>query len=150
MTEIQAAIGRIQLGKLPEWGRARRARMDRLFDRLSDIPALRIPRAPAHMQHAAYKAYTYIQPGMLNPGWTRNRIMTEIERAGVPCQSGSCSEIYREKAFQSAGWGPAEALPTAHELGETSLMFLVHPTLALDDMDECAARIRKVLEAATR
>ena len=150
MTEVQAAIGRIHLRKLPQWGRTRRAHMDRLFDQLSGLPALRIPRAPGHIQHAAYKAYAYVRPEALKAGWSRDRIMAEINEAGVPCQSGSCSEIYQEKAFRSAGWGPSEALPSAHELGETSLMFLVHPTLTEADMDECAVRIRKVLEGATR
>jgi dTDP-4-amino-4,6-dideoxygalactose transaminase len=150
MTEIQAAIGRTQLRKLPEWGETRRANMDRLFGRLSGLPALRIPRPTGHVQHAGYKAYAYVRPDALKEGWSRDRIMTGINEAGVPCQSGSCSEIYREKAFQAAGWGPSEALPSAHELGETSLMFLIHPTLTREDMDECAARIRKVLDAATR
>jgi len=150
MTEIQAAIGRIQLRKLPEWGRARRNRMYRLFDRLSDLRALRIPRAPAHLQHAAYKAYVYVRPETLRAGWSRDRIMVEIDRAGVPCLCGSCSEIYLEKAFLAMGRGPAAPLPAARELGETSLMFLIHPTFTMEDMDECAVRIRKVLESATR
>jgi dTDP-4-amino-4,6-dideoxygalactose transaminase len=76
--------------------------------------------------------------------------MAEIDRAGVPCQSGSCSEIYLEKAFQTMGYGPATALPAARELGETSLLFLIHPTFTQEDMDECASRIRRVLESATR
>ena len=150
MTEIQAAIGRTQLRKLPGWVQTRRAHMYRLFARLSGLPALRIPRPPGHVQHAGYKAYAYVQPEALKAGWSRDRIMTGINQAGVPCQSGSCSEIYREKAFQAAGWGPSEALPSARALGETSLMFLIHPTLTGEDMDECAARIRQVVDAATR
>ena len=150
MTEVQAAIGRAQLGKLPEWSRIRRAHMDLLFDSLRGLPALRIPRAPEHLRHAAYKAYVYVRPEALRAGWSRDRIMVEIDQAGVPCFSGSCSEIYLEKAFSVRGYGPAEALAGARELGETSLMFLIHPTLTREDIEESATRIAKVLTAATR
>jgi hypothetical protein len=43
--------------------------------------------------------------------------MTSITAEGIPCYSGSCSEIYLEKAFD--GIGPHRRLPVAKELGET-------------------------------
>ena len=150
MTEVQAAIGRSQLGKLAEWNRIRRSHMEYLFDRFMDLPAVRIPRAPGHLQHAGYKAYIYVRPELLKPGWSRDRIMFEINAAGVPCFSGSCSEIYREKAFTRLGLGPAEPLPVARELGETSLMFLVHPTLTEADLQKTAAQAFQVIRAATQ
>jgi dTDP-4-amino-4,6-dideoxygalactose transaminase len=55
--------------------------------------------------------------------------MNAISATGVPCYSGSCSEIYLEEAFPES-MRPTERLPVAKELGETSLMFLVHPTLS--------------------
>ena len=150
MTEVQAAIGRVQLRKLPEWHHIRRRHMDLLFDALSGLQVLRIPRAPAYLEHAGYKAYVYVRPENLKAGWSRDRILVEIEHAGVPCFSGSCSEIYLEKAFLSRGYGPPTALAGARELGETSLMFLIHPTLTDDDIHESARRITKVLKSATR
>jgi len=149
MTEIQAVIGRIQLAKLPGWVRTRRAYMNKLYEEFEKIPALRVPRIPEAFGHSAYKAYVYVRPERLLPGWTRDRIMVAINDLGIPCFSGSCSEIYKEVAFTAKGLGPKVPFPAAGELGETSLMFLVHPTLAEQDMDTTAAAVRKVMAQAS-
>ena len=65
--------------------------------------------------------------------------MAAIQGEGIPCFSGICSEIYLEKAFPEE-WQPPRRLQVAKELGETSLMFVVHPTLSEQDMlDMCCA-----------
>ena len=60
----------------------------------------------------------------------------------------SCSEIYLEKAFPQ-DMRPAERLQVARQLGETSLMFLVHPTLSEQDMLDTARAVEKVLNRAS-
>ncbi|MCE1204313.1 MAG: DegT/DnrJ/EryC1/StrS aminotransferase family protein [Holophagaceae bacterium] len=149
MTEMQAAIGRLQLRKLPEWTRLRRRNMNLLFDSLEGHPALRIPRSGPEFGHAAYKAYVYLRPDHLKEGWTRDRIMTEVAASGVPCFSGSCSEIYRERAFRNSGLGPGASLPTAQSLGETSLMFQVHPSLSTESMEMMTETLLHVLASCT-
>ncbi|WP_157469050.1 DegT/DnrJ/EryC1/StrS family aminotransferase [Deinococcus murrayi] len=150
MLEVQAAIGRLQLRKLPDWMERRRANAAVLNERFAGHPALRLTLPPEEIFHAYYKYYAYVRPEALREGWTRDRIMTEIAARGVPCFSGSCSEIYLEKAFQDAGYGPQERFPVARELGETSLMFLVHPTLTPEDMGQMADVVGDVLAQATR
>jgi hypothetical protein len=86
----------------------------------------------------------------LKAGWTRDRIMNAINAEGIPCFSGSCSEIYLEKAFELKGLRPKKRLQTAKELGETSLMFFVHPTLSKKDMKNTCRAVEKVLRAAMR
>ena len=149
MTEIQATIGRIQLRKLPIWTQTRRKNMDFLFDALATQPALRIPRATGDFGHAAYKAYTYIRPEMLLPEWTRDRIMSEITAKGVACFSGSCSEIYSEKAFMDKDLHLLKPLPQARLLGETSLMFLVHPTMDETQIQTVILATKSVLRQAS-
>jgi dTDP-4-amino-4,6-dideoxygalactose transaminase len=75
--------------------------------------------------------------------------MAEIVAADVPCFSGSCSEIYLEQAF-SGDLRPPERLPVARELGETSLMFQVHPTLSDAHIDKACATVQAVMQLATR
>lgn len=146
MTEMQAAIGRRILSKLPAWLAARAANADALRATLDRHTCVRVPRVPAHATHANYKLYAYVVPEALAPGWSRDRVMEAIAAEGIPCYSGSCSELYLERAFD--GIRPEQPLPVAKELGETSLMFLVHHTLsALDVADTCAA-IDKVLTVA--
>jgi dTDP-4-amino-4,6-dideoxygalactose transaminase len=100
--------------------------------------------------HGQYKFYAYVRPHNLAPGWSRERIIESINAEGVPCYQGSCSEVYLEKAFDHTGWRPAQRLPVARELGETSLMWLVHPTLTEAEMAKTGLAIAKVLTAAAQ
>ncbi|WP_018466004.1 DegT/DnrJ/EryC1/StrS family aminotransferase [Calidithermus timidus] len=150
MLELQAAIGRVVLKKLDHWVDKRREYANYLNKRFGQIPALRITPAPGDIHHAYYKYYVYVRPEKLKPGWDRDRIMMAIGEMGIPCFSGSCSEIYLEKAFEKAGLRPAERLPIAQQLGETSLMFLVHPTLQPEHIEATAAAVEQVMEQASR
>lgn len=150
MLEIQAAIGRIQLKRMADWTTRRAANAMTLVEALKPSKALRVPLPPAGVEHAWYKFYAFVRPEALAGGWDRDRIMAEINAAGVPCYSGSCSEVYLEKAFDDTGWRPAERLPVARELGETSLLFLVHPTLTEAEIARTAQVAREVVERATR
>jgi dTDP-4-amino-4,6-dideoxygalactose transaminase len=149
MTEMQAAIGRIQLKKLPEWLVLRKRNADILTQSFSNIPALRVTIPPDFIKHAYYKYYVFVRPEHLKVGWTRDRIIETLNIRGIPCFSGSCSEIYLEKAFEKEGLQPPTRLPVAKELGETSLMFLVHPTLTEEHMQQTAAAVEKVISEAS-
>jgi dTDP-4-amino-4,6-dideoxygalactose transaminase len=158
MLEMQAAIGRIQLGRMADWTRARQANAMAIHDallpfsgeagaiRLSDARSARLSESGS--VHAHYKYYAYVRPENLAPGWSRDRIVGEIVARGIPCFQGSCSEVYREKAFDGTGWRPAEPLPVARELGENSIMFLVHPTLSEQDMARTVTAVGEVLRQA--
>ncbi len=148
LTEMQGALGRIQLRRLSEWIELRRRHAAILRDSLADLPGLRIPTPPADVGHSYYKFYAFLDRSRLQPGWTRDRVAAEIMARGPFCGCGSCGEIYREQAFASAGLGPAQPLPIAHELHESSLMFQVHPTLTDDDMRAIGGIARAVLETA--
>jgi dTDP-4-amino-4,6-dideoxygalactose transaminase len=149
LTEVQSAVGRVALRKLPEWLRLRRIYARTLTREFAVMPGLRITAPPAHIEHAYYKYYAFVRPECLRAGWTRDRIVEAIHAEGVPCFSGSCSEIYLEKAFPIE-WRPQCRLPVARELGETSLMFLVHPTLTDEHIRSTCAVVEKVMTAATR
>ena len=150
LTELQSVLGRLQLAKLPGWTEARRHNAGVLARGFAEIPALRVPVPPPHVGHAYYKFYAFVRPRALAAGWSRDRIMAELNERGVGCTVGSCSEIYREKAFTDRGWGPEQRLATAQELGETSLCFMVHPTLAPATLDAHVAAMHEVMAAASR
>lgn len=129
MIEMQAVIGRIQLRRLSAWTAARQRNANRIWAVARTLPGLRVPELPAHIEHAAYRCYVFVEPAKLRSGWDRDRIMDEINARGVTCSVGSCSEIYLEKAFDGPNLRPAVRLPVARELGEISLTLLVHPTM---------------------
>lgn len=150
MLETQAVIGRIQLRRMPEWQAKRLANAKKIWEQAALLPGLRVPSLPDEVLHAAYKCYVFVMPESLKEDWNRDRIMAEISARGVPCMSGSCSEVYLEKAFDNTGWRPAEPLPIAHELGNTSLMFLVHPTLSEPEIERTCAVLKEVMLTAVR
>jgi dTDP-4-amino-4,6-dideoxygalactose transaminase len=149
LTEMQSALGRVLLRKLPEMARKRRALAGILTRGFSHIPILRVTPPPPEIGHAYYKYYVFLRPERLRGGWNRDRFMAAINAEGVPCYSGSCSEIYREKAFTRA-LRPQGRLRVAAELAETSLMFLVHPTLSAEDMEDTCRAVENAALAAAR
>lgn len=165
MLEMQAVIGRIQLRRMSDWSAARKRNAESIWAACRDFSALRVPvvgcagcgggglsrcaRNDGGCVHAHYKCYVYVQPDRLAAGWTRDRIIEAINAEGVPCYQGSCSEVYLEKAFDGTGWRPEVRLPVAKLLGETSVMFLVHPTLTEFEIAKTCAVIKTVMTQAS-
>ncbi|PXF63024.1 DegT/DnrJ/EryC1/StrS family aminotransferase [Kangiella spongicola] len=150
MTEMQAVIGRIQLTRMQEWTKRRNENATRIQSVCSEFSVVRVPRTPDGMLHAQYKFYAFVEPSQLKDGWSRDRIVDEIVSRDVPCFQGSCSEVYLEKAFDNTPWRPEQSLPNAKQLGETSLMFLVHPTLTDEEIQKTCTVINDVMTQAQK
>lgn len=150
LTEMQCAIGSVQLRNLSSWVAARNRHAMRFRLALEDVPGLQIPLPPERVFHAYYRFYVFVDTAALRSGWSRDRIMIELNGREVPCTVGSCAEIYLERAFTDAGLGPMHRLPVSQQLGETSLMFLIHQSLSDEFIDWVAREIRIVMNAATR
>jgi dTDP-4-amino-4,6-dideoxygalactose transaminase len=150
LDEMAAALGRVGLAKLPAWHNVRTNNALRLAEALAGLSGLTIPLPSADTTHAFYRLYGLVDPEALASGWDRDRILSAIAAEGVPIQYGTCAEIYREEAFARAGFGPAERLPVASRVHESSIAFFVHPTLGPAEIDDTIAATRKVMEAATR
>jgi dTDP-4-amino-4,6-dideoxygalactose transaminase len=168
MLEMQAVIGRIQLKRMADWTRVRNEHANALRTAFlpfsGDYGPVRVPdfRCSTGCQsnpsclytaggcvHAQYKFYAYLRTEHLVPGWNRHRITEAINSQGVPCYQGSCSEVYLEKAFDNTGWRPRNRLPVAKEMGDSSLMFLVHPTLTEMEIQKACEVIGKVFSEVT-
>lgn len=158
MTEMQAAIGRVQLNKLGGWVKKRRSNADRLTQGFETIPGLRVTVPGPEIYHAYYKYYVFIKPGELKNSWNRDAVVAELNSAGVPCNTGSCPEIYLENAFKVGlfrlnGAVPDSRegrLPVARQLGETSLSFMVHPTLTPAAIEFVIDQVKHVMKKAVK
>lgn len=151
MLEIQAAIGRIQLKRMQAWTARRTLIAQAVTSALAPFAsAVRVPVPSQTMIHAYYRQYGYVRTDGLQPGWSRDRIVAELNARGVPVLHGSCPEIYLEKAFDGTPWRPKNRLPVARDLGETSLMFLTHPTMSDEEIERNAEAISDVLASASR
>ncbi|THB73953.1 MAG: DegT/DnrJ/EryC1/StrS aminotransferase family protein [Desulfobacteraceae bacterium] len=163
MTEMQAAIGRVQLRKLDQWVDKRREYAGFLNDNLKNVPGLRLTVPEKEVYHAYYKYYAFVEPGALKQGWNRDSILKNLEDKGIPCNTGICPEIYLEDAFRTSpfkinndlidlkqGGRVTSRLPNASELGENSMMFVVHPTLEPASIQFTIDQIRSAMESAVK
>jgi dTDP-4-amino-4,6-dideoxygalactose transaminase len=150
MTEMQAAIGRLQLQKLDTWMQHRSACASYLSSELLEIDGLRVTIPPKDVRHAYYKYYFFVEPVRLRPGWNRDKIVKSLINEGFFVQTGVCSEVYREKNFQNAKLFPRKALPVARELGDTSIQVQVDPTVTMQHLKTLIDSLRKIMERAVR
>lgn len=146
MTEMQAAIGRTQLKKLPEWISVRKHNAQIFGEFFSGFQQLRLTIPNSDVEHAYYKYYVFVEPSKIKEGWDRDHLLKEINACGVPCASGSCGEIYLERAFEALELQPAQRFVVAQDLAATSLVFLVHPTLSGNDIKNMCAKMKNVLQ----
>ncbi len=149
MTEMQAVIGRIQLEYMPEWHQKRVSNAAQIDIVLKKHKLVRMVEVPNNVVHAEYKHYFFINERYLASSWTRDKVVDYINSKGVPCYQGSCSEVYLEKAFDNTNWRPRESLLNAKQLGETSIMLLVHPTLTDIEIEKMCAVLDDALQQAT-
>ncbi len=145
MTEMQAVIGRIQLKKVDEWVSIRQSHAKVLESAVKDLPFVRIPYIPEYIVHSFYRFYLFLNQQHLKQGWSRDRVIREIQSHNVPAYHGSCSEVYLEKAFENTNFRPKHRLVNAKKLGEDSIMFLVHPSLSGVEVEHMASVLRETL-----
>ncbi|WP_206486230.1 DegT/DnrJ/EryC1/StrS aminotransferase family protein [Thalassotalea sp. G2M2-11] len=150
LTEMQSAIGRIQTRNMPIWHQQRNDNAQQIFNACAKYAFIHVPQLPGYLSHAYYKCYVFVQPEQLPAQWHRDRIIDTLNQAGVPCFSGSCSEVYLEKAFENKPYKPVASLPNAKRLGEISLMFLVHPTLSQQEMTQMTDKISTLFDEIAR
>lgn len=149
MTEMQAGIGRYQLKQMPAWHTKRLQNAKKIWQTASNLRGLRVPIIPEDITHAAYKCYIFVKPEELALNWNRDRIVSSINEQNVPCYQGTCPEVYLEKAFDDTAWRPKDRLKIAANLGQTSMMFLVHPTLSTKEIEKTCTILQDVMQQAT-
>jgi len=150
LTEMQSAIGRIQLKRMNNWTRIRGEHAAKLVHVCREFNCISVPSIPDYIKHANYKFYVFVAPQQLNEGWSRDKILEALNAQGIPAMQGSCSEVYLEKAFDNTGLRPEKSLPVAKILGETSLMFQVHPTITAEQMNQVCESLRSILQSASK
>lgn len=146
LTEMQSAIGRIQVKRMPQWTKIRTQYAKEIFKVCQNYSFINVQHTPDYIEHAFYKCYVTINPENLPSSWSRDKIISAITELGVPCYTGSCSEVYKEKAFENTAYSPKKPLKNAQILGETSLMFLVHPTLKNEEISKTCKVLKEVFD----
>jgi dTDP-4-amino-4,6-dideoxygalactose transaminase len=144
LTEMQSTIGRIQTSRMPQWHNTRVIYANKILNACKAFNFIHVPEIPSHIEHAFYKCYVFIKPEELPKNFSRDVIIDAFNEKNIPCYSGSCSEVYLEKAFEGQPYKPNKPLKNAKQLGETSLMFLVHPTLSENEVELTCQAINEI------
>ncbi|WP_341720450.1 DegT/DnrJ/EryC1/StrS family aminotransferase [Micromonospora sp. FIMYZ51] len=137
MTDIQAAIGLVQLGRLPELVQHRRALAARYHELLAPIGGLVPVRDPAHGETNFQSFWVRIDREY---GVGRDEVLTELAAAGVSARRGIMA-AHLEPAYADVVAGP---LPVTERLTRNSLILPLHHALTEADQDHVVAVLRKL------
>ena len=141
MMPIQATIGIHALDELDDWVNHRRNISEIYNEVLQGINGVRLTIPPTHIYHSYYKYYFFIEPSKFKV--SRDEIIDLINKEGIFCQVGSCSEVYLEKALEN--YKPDKELPITKNLFETSILLKCDPCISKDTAVNSVNKIKKIL-----
>jgi perosamine synthetase len=139
MTDIQAAVGLVQLDKLDEI-LARRSGIAARYNRgLANCPLLRPPHIPEDVETNWQTYQVQLRPGAR---LSRNAVMEALHALGVPTRRGVMAS-HQEPPYLS----PDVALPHTQTAAATTLQLPMHPALQQEQVDTVLAAIDVVAAA---
>jgi perosamine synthetase len=162
MTEIQAAVGLVQLGRLEEYVRARRTNAHLLTRLLSDVPGVIPPYEPPGSEHAFYKYILRLDRRFLQV--TASQFVQALSAEGIPCSRRYPTPLHQQPVFTGKnGFGKTQApfvppwypgqvsygagLPNAEGLPGDLVRLSMSPTLREEDIVDMYRAVQKVVEA---
>lgn len=152
MTDIQAAVGREQLKRLPEIVEKRRALASRYKTLLAEIPQLELPVEP-DWARSTWQSFCVRLPAgtdqrqvmqsMLDAGVsTRRGVMCAHREAAYPADVWSCSG--RNEACSCAA-GSCQRLRQSEESQEQGVILPLFPSMSLEQQDQVVHALREAL-----
>ena len=141
MTDIHAAIGRVQLTKLAGWTAQRRANAARLDEGLAGVAGVRTPFVHSEAEHV-YHQYTIRLEGM--SGAERDRFATALREE----HQVGCGVYYPTPVHRLPSFGLELDLPVTEMIASEVLSLPVHPSLSEGDLDRIIAAVTAVAGAA--
>jgi perosamine synthetase len=139
MTDVQAAIGRVQLTRLDAMVARRRELADRYRDRLADLPGLRLVADPA-WGTSNYQSCWVLLPEDFPV--SRDELLVEFTRAGISPRRGIMA-AHLEPAYADL---PRVALPVTERLTADSLVLPLYHQMTEADQDRVVAVLRDVCQ----
>jgi dTDP-4-amino-4,6-dideoxygalactose transaminase len=157
MTEMQAAIGRLQLKTLDNQLKIRNRIANIYLSELKDYykkynllqkPDFKCQTCPFKKNekkcnkclHAFYRLNLFINKNKIK----QIKLIEQLNKNKINCSVGSCPEIYREKIFKKLKFYPKQRLPNAKLLGESSIMFPIDPARSMVKVKTQINSIKKI------
>lgn len=149
MTEVQAAVGRVQLKSLEGFVRQRNLNAQLLSTYLEGFGFLREPKhsakTPKNSINSYYRYYLLLDDDYVKRVRSRDEVGQLVNKMGGTCFAGSCSELYLEGAFHGVSIYPQVRFSNASKYAQDSLAFLVHPNLTEEELVQNAKVLSQVL-----
>jgi dTDP-4-amino-4,6-dideoxygalactose transaminase len=143
MTDIAAAIGRVQLGRLASTNEKRRNNAS-LYDRLlGDIPGVTIPFVPLQVEHAYHQYTLRIDPAKTLNGDDRNAVRAKLAERGIGSGIYYPTPLHLNPLFADLGYSKG-SLPIAERASAEVLALPVHPGLTAENIEIVANAIREI------
>jgi perosamine synthetase len=138
MTDIQAAIGREQLKRLPAIVSRRRALAARYHDGLGDVDGLHVPAEPEWARTNWQSYAVRVEAGR------QRQIMQALLDAGIATRRGAMN-AHREQAYPPDIWQSPGPLRRSEEAQDTAIVLPLFHQLTESDQDRVIAEVRRVV-----
>ena len=135
MTDIQGAVGQVQMGRLPKILERRRDLALRYHQALLGSGVV-VPHEPPHMRHA-FQSYMVLLPD----AFPRDAVLQQLQQQGISCRGGLMA-LHRQPVYRRRPGTPA-CLPVTEEIERRGLMLPLYPDLTEEQQDQ-------VVQALTR
>lgn len=161
MTEVQGALGRVQLTRLDDYVAARRQHAHHLSRLLADVPGIIPPYEPPEAQHAFYKYIIRLDCDVITA--PALQFMTALQAEGIACSRRYPTPLHQQPLFtEHKGYGNTQApfswyegtlpqygsgLPAAEQLPDALIMIRMQPTFSEQDVEQIAQAVAKVAAA---
>jgi dTDP-4-amino-4,6-dideoxygalactose transaminase len=106
MTEFQAALLLVQLGRVEEQTARRTENGEFLNEQLSQISGIHVLRWDERVTRRSHHLYQMRYAAEEFGGPSRDRFVGALNAEGIPCWGGYCQPLYRHSIFQRSGDGP--------------------------------------------
>jgi dTDP-4-amino-4,6-dideoxygalactose transaminase len=140
MTDLQAAIGLVQLDRLPGMLERRRSLAMRYSQRLSAISWLLVPVEAADCRHNFQSYMVRLQP---DAPLTRDQLMQDLLNRGVSSRRGIMAS-HREAPYRDGNW--ESRLPVTALVTDSAIVLPLFYEMTEDEQDyviECVEEISR-------
>jgi perosamine synthetase len=146
MTDISAALGRVQLGRLPAISAARRANAAFYDAELAGIPGVVTPYVPAGAEHAYHQYSLLIDSERTPRGAGRDAVRAFLNERQIGSGVYYPVPLHLQPVFARFGYGRGD-FPVAERVASQILALPVHPRLARDQLAWTARAVRQAVGA---
>jgi dTDP-4-amino-4,6-dideoxygalactose transaminase len=140
MSEIQAAIGSVQLQRLPGFVAKRSANAERLTKILSESKRLCLPSEPEDGKHSWYLYTARIYRGEMNE---RDKILDELRKKGIGAEAYYVNPVHT-MPFYHSNFG-TRRLPETEKAAKQVFSLPIHPCVTEEQIDFIGKTVLQLL-----